>query len=327
MSEPRQFNSDFQQLLEELQPTLEELEEKRLMTLLTLLAVWGVFLLLWGKFCFAPLGEVEITKESLKTFFVVAIPFCPFAYWIITYFFRRDFKQQILRRFIALIDPTFSYDPEFSVPESDYLESELFKKAHERYRGEDCVSGRIGDTELTFSEVHTTYTRGSGRNKQTVTVFRGLFAVADFHRNFQGSIYILPDMAESMLGTWGQDLQAMNPTHGQLVRLEDPEFEQYFVVYASNQISSRYILSTSMMQRITEFRKRAGVKVSMAFKQSKVYIAVHHNRDLFEPSLLKSLEDTSTLEGYMDELELFMGIVDDLNLNLNIWDSPHKKAM
>ena len=43
-------------------------------------------------------------------------------------------------------------------------------------------------------------------------------------------------------------------SHGELVKLEDPEFEKSFVVYSGNQTEARYILSTSLMRRILDYK-------------------------------------------------------------------------
>ena len=98
-------------------------------------------------------------------------------------------------------------------------------------------------------------------------------------------------------------------------------------MYGSDQIEARYILSTSMMQRITAYRKKAGVKLSLAFKDSKLYMAFHYSRPLFEPRMTASLKDESTLQSYLADLALILGIVDELKLNLNVWDTPQRKAV
>ena len=48
----------------------------------------------------------------------------------------------------------------------------------------------------------------------------------------------------------------MNFSRPPLVKLEDPEFEKHFVVSGEDQVEARYILSTCLMQRLTDFRNK-----------------------------------------------------------------------
>ena len=103
------------------------------------------------------------------------------------------------------------------------------------------------------------------------------------------------------------------------VELEDPEFESHFVVYGSDQIEARYILSTSLMARITDFKNKTGKKIFLSFIGSMVFVAVSYSRNLFEPKLFTTLLDFEPIRRYYEDLQLIIGIVDDLNLNTRIW--------
>ena len=90
-------------------------------------------------------------------------------------------------------------------------------------------------------------------------------------------------------------LQGMS-SRGELVRLEDPEFKKECCVYSDDQVEARYILSTSLMKRILEFKQKWRTKVSLSFRDSKVYIAIRMNKNLFETRLFKSIVDYHFIE-------------------------------
>ncbi len=142
--------------------------------------------------------------------------------------------------------------------------------------------------------------------------------MADFNKNFIGHTLVLPDTAEKMLGKLGQNLQAFS-SRGELIKLEDPEFEKEFCVYADDQVEARYILSPALMQRIVEFKRKWNTKVYLSFRDSKVYIAIKMDKNLFETRLFKSIVDYNFIEENIRFLILLTGIVDDLNLNTRIW--------
>jgi len=238
--------------------------------------------------------------------------------------YKAEFKQRIITKIVQFAEPGLSYYPTEKIDKYTFKESKLFTQGIDRYRGEDLVRGRIDKTEIVFSEVHAEYkttSRDSKGRTQTHwhTIFKGLFFIADFNKHFQGQTLVLPDTAESLFGSFGKMLQSWNIGRPDLIKLEDPEFEREFVVYGSDQIEARYILSTSLMRRILDFKQKTGTKIYLSFTGSKVYVAVPINRNMFEPKYFSSVSDFSPILDYYRDLIFAVGIVDDLNLNTRIW--------
>jgi hypothetical protein len=248
--------------------------------------------------------------------------------------YRDRYKEQVVRRVVQALNPELSYSPHGSISRADFDTADFFREDIDRFRGEDLVEGRIGETTIRFSELHVEdkRQRGTGKNRRTewVTVFMGLFVVVDFPKRFKGRTIVLPDTAQRFLGGIGQTLQSMNFTRGQLIKLEDPEFERLFVVYSDDQIEARYLLSTSLMQRILDLRSKLGHPLYLSFANDRLYLAIPSNRNRLEPiPLLQMLSygrAPATEEAvlarigeYVTDLTTVLGIVDELNLNRRIW--------
>ncbi len=229
------------------------------------------------------------------------------------------FKSNIIGRIVKFIDPNLSYIQKGRIEKATFMDSDIFKTKPNRYKGDDYVRGTIGKTPIEFSEIHAQYESGSGKNRSCRTVFKGLFFIADFNKHFTCKTVVLPDTAESLFGAFGKMFQAWNLSRDQLIKLEDPEFEKLFVVYGSDQIQARYILSTSLMARITNFKKKSGQKIYLSFVGSKVYVAISYTKNLFEPKIFSTLMNFELIREYFEDLQLATGIVDDLNLNTRIW--------
>ena len=230
-----------------------------------------------------------------------------------------DFKSLVIGRIVHFIDENLSYEPKRCIDRSTFMLSKIFTTRPNRYKGDDLVSGQIGATKIQFSELNAVHESGSGKNKHSRTIFRGIFFIGDFNKHFIGQTVVLPDTAQKLFGRFGQKLQSLNVFRGKLIKLEDPEFESHFVVYGSDQIEVRYILSTSLMARITDFKKKTGKRIYLSFIGSMVFVAVSYTRNLFEPKLFKTLLDFGPIRQYYEDLALVIGIVDDLNLNTRIW--------
>jgi hypothetical protein len=255
---------------------------------------------------------------------ILLVPVVTFVYRALISGYVFDFKVNVIKKIVGYIDPGLTYTPTGHVPKWQVVASRIFSKHPDRVRGDDLVQGRVGETNMQFSEIHAEAKRESRssngtRQKRWSTIFRGLFFVADFNKKFSGKTLVLPDTAEQVLGVMGSYIQSLNVTRGELIKMEDPEFEKHFVVYGDDQIEARYILSTSLMRRITEFRKKTGRRICVSFMGSNVYVAIPYARRLFEPRVFRSILGFEGIEQYLEDFEVFIGIVEDLNLNTRIW--------
>jgi len=321
---------------EELFSKLVELDGVRKKILRNSLIATVVTLVLWAT-VHVLLKTGAIEKEKIAyycwTGLVVAWP-TSIGFFIRGY--RSTFKQTIIKPLIQFINPNLQYAPEGSIDLYTFERAEIFERYINDFDGEDLVCGTIDKTKIKFSEVHARYREEdehtdskSGSNPISLifkiiiwlnrTVFKGLFFVADFHKTFHGQVLVMPDKAEKYFGRFGRLMQAYNFTQAELITLENSEFEREFVVYGSDQIQARYVLSINIINKILDFKKKTGNSVYLSFKDSVLYIAVPFKRNLFEPPYFKSLLDYVATFQYFHDLMLFIGIVNEFNLNTRIW--------
>ena len=289
---------------------------------------WLVWVAVIALLCLA--GGFFISRQSpepgevILISLVIAAVLSGIAFFLNTKSYKRNFKDQVVRAVIKAYQEDLRYEPRGYIGEHSFRQSKLFLKGIDRYKGEDFVSGRRDKTDFEFSEVHAEYkthsTDSKGRRKtQWHTIFKGIFFIADFHKDFRTHTVVLPDTAEKLFGFLGKKLQSMNFMRGELIKLEDPEFEDAFCVYGEDQVEARYILSPSLMRRILSCKEKFGSKICLAFLNSMVYVAIETSRNRFEPKVLGSVNDMSLVNEYRYDLDLIVDIVDDLNLNTRIW--------
>jgi len=235
--------------------------------------------------------------------------------------FRREYKNKIIARIAGFTDKELVYSPDGAVPYNEFVKSGIFPFSCDRYTGEDYFRGKFGKTEIEFSEITAKHksTSGSGQKDEYTIFFRGLFIIADFNKHFKTHTVVLPDTAEKLFGKFGQTLQSIFPDRGELIRLEDPSFEKEFCVYGDDQVEARYILSPALMERIVTFKRKWNKRIYFSFIDSKVYIAISMNKNLFELRSFKPAADYPFLEENLRFLILLTEVVDDLNLNTRIW--------
>ncbi|MCR9171291.1 MAG: DUF3137 domain-containing protein [bacterium] len=308
----------------DLQPTLQALELKRkkavkLVAFLVVAVVGAVVLALGASTLFPSenLKYVGIGVSALAGIVFIVV----FAIKInrAKKAIKLEYKQEVIKEMIAFVDPNLTYTATGSISEGAFNGSKIFLKDPDRYKGDDLIQGTIGSTEIDFSEIHAEYyTTDKDGNRKYHTIFKGIFFIADFHKDFHGETIVLPDTAEKFFGKLGTLFQKMNISRPKLVKLENPEFEKAFAVYGTDQVEARYILTPSLMERIMDFRKKSG-KIHLSFLHSKVYIAISVKNNLFEPPFFKSMLKFELIEEYFNYLILSVNIVEDLDLNTRIW--------
>lgn len=304
---------EFQQLYDTLRPKLEELEAERLRlkregarngaAALVVLAVIGLMIDLAqgeGKFGWTLIlsvigllvwpGVVSRQSGKLGAFY----------------------KREIIGRIVGAICPDAAYRPAEGIAKYVFCRCGLFSGSPDRYAAEDLIAGRAGATQFACSEVHAqrkvVTTDGKGRTTtRWEDIFRGFLFVADFNKEFAGRTIVTRNSLFSFM------------TPGQRAQLEDPEFEKRFDVYTTDQIEARYILSTSLMKRITELDEAFGGRLTISFHNATMVVAIPDSLNHFEASVWRSVLNRNIFDRECSTIRQLIGIVDDLNLNLRIW--------
>lgn len=233
--------------------------------------------------------------------------------------FTASFKDQIIEKLVLFVDPSLSYLKNSQISKFEYESSFLFPTNIDRYDGDDLVKGIINGVSIKFSDLHTQKKKKSSKGQTYyATIFKGIFFTAEFNKHFKSKTIVLPDKSERFLGSLSHIFQSMS-THGELIKLDNPEFEKEFVVYSSDQIDARYILSHSLMQNILELKKLVKDDISISFNGSKIYIAIHKSKESFEPSIYQKVTNFDEIKIYYQTISILADIVSILNLDLKIW--------
>lgn len=264
---------------------------------------------------------VAITSHNTVTGIITAIAFIPALVFLILFAvrmkkFARKFKEQIVSRIIHFIDPSLRYSPEQYIAEADYKNSGLYLNSPDRYTGDDYVEGTHDKTFFCFSELHTEEKISSGKETHWETIFKGMFIIADFNKNFSGRTYV-----------WNENKPQLNFLNKlftsfasglEKVKLESPEFEKRFIVYSNDQVEARYILTPSFMERAVRLQQMTDADTAISFVHSKIHVAIPMKKELFEPSVFNA-NDFSRLENFRATIQIVYDIIDELKLNERLW--------
>ena len=222
-AEAARFTGDFRPYYEEkIFPRVAEFEARRLAMLRSLRARLWIFLV--G--CVAILGAgyyfiAEVVTQDHDTVIGLTV-FALIVLWWWTYApvrrYRRSVKSEIYPDIFRYFGPDFTYQVEGPLTAKS-LEASRILPGFDNETREDYISGTHNGVGIELTEALLTEERGSGDNRRTVEVFRGMFIRFQMNKSFTGHTIVTQDAGR--LGNW------FSGTFSSLERvaLEDPVFE------------------------------------------------------------------------------------------------------
>ncbi len=199
------------------------------------------------------------------------------------------------------------FDPHGSMDQR-FLRSIDLIPSGDTYRFNDFLSATFNDVRFSLVDVHITTTTSTGKSTTTVTNFKGQVYQFDFPKSFRSTIQIQNDSFFNF--KLFSKLKKID--------LEDSDFNANFDVFTDNAHEAFYILTPHFMRTISQFVARFGTKVNLVFHNSHLYIAAYSNRDQFEPSLSKPV-DEAFIQSVKQELQIIEHIINTLKLDEDIF--------
>lgn len=228
----------------------------------------------------------------------------------------RKYKTYIVKPLVEFIDPTWKYIANKGVNPQEIKQSKLFLQQFDLYQSDDLVSGEVGQTDFRCADVHL---QKLSTLQGAHSIFQGLFFHADFHKHFRGSVFVTPDFTKGKWGNAGIFIQKHLIGQGELVKMENQEFERLYMVHATNPTEARYILTPAIMEAMVKIRKLYDSPVSFSFINTRMYCAVNFDEQLFEPSIYRSAVKYRDIQFMYALLKLNKLIIEQMHLNTRIW--------
>jgi len=234
--------------------------------------------------------------------------------------YKTNVKTDVFPEIFKFFGEDYLYS-ENSPLKMELLESSEIIPSYDSSHLEDYVKGDYKDVTLELTEARLQETRGSGKNRRTVTVFNGIFVLLEMNKNFSGKTIVKKDAGR--MGNWftkklGKNLfSKTTATDLENVKLEDPVFEKKFEVYSNDQVEARYLLTTSFMERLLElsslFSKQGVIQCS--FYLNKLLLMIPSDKNRFEVgSIYQPATFVDDINHILKEMAIIFQIIDILKL-------------
>lgn len=225
----------------------------------------------------------------------------------------KKYKAEVIPTLLDAICPGATFEPKGTLTKEMIGASKLFDTGWgEKFTNEDSIRGKVGKTDFVYGEVELYHIQSTGKSAVKVVDFKGFVFEADFNKYFQG-LTMLSSQRMRLATTVGL-FSSLERIH-----LEDPNFDEQYRTYTTNDQEARYILTPALQQRILELNRIFGQELG----DREINISFHDDRMLIMvPSQTNRFELKYDVEGVKKDflaLTLMIDIIEQLTLNLRIW--------
>ena len=224
--------------------------------------------------------------------------------------YRRGIKSEIYPLIFKFFGDDFTYRERGPLKIKTLKESGIIP-SYDNARTEDYVKGSHRTVALELTEAVLTKRKGSGKNRRTVTVFRGLMILFAAHKPFSGKTIV--DRDGGQIGNW------LAGKFGGLetVRLEDPVFEKRFEVRSSDQVEARYLLTPSFMERLLALSALFDdANIRCSFYDDRLLLLIPSKQDRFDGiSAFRPVTFQQEITTILAEMALIFEIIEVLKLH------------
>lgn len=259
---------------------------------------------------------------------IIIINFCT-KYFISNMSKYKDIETRTMSFMVKTLFPNFSFGLSSKTAFKEIRGSKIFSYADEDtlHYVYGCMNGKIENVDINIADIgisekkiaqniadNTGFTMlqyfyknlfTSKTADNTIYTFRGMFCWASFNKKLSGSTVIIPNTA----GDKFDRTTSFSFKNEERILLEDIRFEKEFSVYGTDQVEARYVLTSTLMEKIVELKNKFGRNIMLSFKDDKMFLAVHNPNGLF-----------SFPQGKIDTIEVINEIVDDVNTALSVID-------
>ncbi len=223
---------------------------------------------------------------------------------------KKKYKQTVIPKIISFISPDLTYDPLKGITEKEFRASNLCG-SYSRFNAEDLVQGTLDNTEIKMSDIKA----DRSEDKDTHTIFYGLYAVVKLNQKFTSRVIIKPthimSVALQALGNKFLGGLLTKKIQSQLSTNENntgnPDFDKDFDVYCESPEVAKTLLTPIFTQLILTFRKEMNAPISLSFFDNEVHMAFH-GINLFEADAHTSFIEKDISKQYFEYLNLVIGI-------------------
>lgn len=141
---------------------------------------------------------------------------------------------------------------------------------YNRSEVDDYITGVLDeDLNVSIADIDLEKVTGTGKNRRRVKIFAGMFVDITTNKNIVATIKVLTNRNKKHSKMDLVDKQC------EKLEMDSPAFEKHFNVYTDNKIVAMQVLTSEILEMLTELRDVFGVDMEIVIKNNHVYLRFH----------------------------------------------------
>lgn len=216
-----------------------------------------------------------------------------------------DYKNHIIQQALSPIVENLVYEEKIGVPKTAVKNMDITKMGN-NYKTEDFISGKYHGVYFAQSDLDIWY---SDDNDRSTTYFRGRWIDIKYPKPFNGMVTIVDK---------NYTYKVKKHKYLQKVTLENPDFNNCFIVESSNQQLAYYLLTPQIMERLMYLRQNSKGDIIACFMDGYLHIGINNYQNAFEPDI-RHIDLHGDIEKTRYEFSLVSGLIEILNIDNNVY--------
>ena len=229
-------------------------------------------------------------------------------YWVAQ--FKAEYKPLVVTMVLRFIDERMKYYHKDYIPLDTFIRSGIYPFVPMYYKGEDYITGKIGDVFFEMSELHIHHPMGISGELQHI--FDGIFFHARFNTPFRGHVVVFPRSRWQM---FIRTMKAFTMYGGREIKdVGDELFKQEFMVFADLGVRYHDVLTPDFVRTINGYHLKSKKDIYVAFHDAHFFFGIEEPRNLLDAEVFSSNLDFDLLALFYEEIYMLTRLVEDFDL-------------
>ena len=231
--------------------------------------------------------------------------------------YKKMYKRDIVKVLLEDKVEELEYYPDKGIPYNEIADLNVINMG-DKYSSEDFISGKYKGVPFRQADVRIIEESTDSEGKRTEYVtFMGRWMIFDFNKIFKANVQVVQ---KGFKTAKHKRLFVEKESRYKKVSMESEVFNKLFTVYAQNEHDAYYLLTPSIMERLSKIINNNMGKMMFCFIDNKLHVAINNGKNSFEPgSVFKSLNIDDVKQKTISEIDIITQFVDELNLENNIF--------
>lgn len=215
-----------------------------------------------------------------------------------------DYKNYVVQQALSPVVENLVYEEKIGVPKTAVKNMDITRMGNS-YKTEDFITGKYHGVYFAQSDLKIWYSDDDG----STTYFKGRWIDIKYPKPFTGMVTIVDKK---------YTYKVKRHSYLEPIALENPEFNNSFIVESNNQQLAYYLLTPQIMERLMYLKQNSKGDIIACFMDGYLHLGINNGQDAFEPNI-RNVNLYGDIEKTKYDFSLVSGLIEILSIDNNVY--------